>query len=204
MKRLEIPAAIPHNVYNEELSTPAGEYSNPRGKAAPQPRRLGYSPPGVTSKSGSIMRITLDYGKTGMEVDLPEDRLVDPSRPSPIRRPLLTKPWPIPSALARWRTLQKADGPFAFSFATSPGRCPIPSFCRRSTFYVPSALSPKILELSVEPECRAGPCPGLFAQDSTPARWFSQRLRMPNKADPRVGPTSTIYCLPSLVHRENP
>ena len=83
------------------------------------------------------MRITLDYGRTGLDVDLPDDRVVGPLaiRPAaPLRRPRRRPsptPWPTRSARRRWPSWPAAAATPASSSATSPGRCPTGSSCRR-------------------------------------------------------------------------
>ena len=90
-----------------------------------------------TTDNGPIMKVTLDYGRTGLDVDLPDDRARRPAGHPPRRRrsPTPTRPsqppWPTPSARRRWPSSPAAARTPASSSATSPGRCRTSSSCRR-------------------------------------------------------------------------
>ena len=81
------------------------------------------------------MRVTLDYGRTGLAVELPDDRLArwrfGRWRRSRRRRRLLKRHSRSPSARRRWPSWPAAARTPASSSATSPGRCRTSSSCRR-------------------------------------------------------------------------
>src|SRR6185312_12952588 len=54
---------------------PGSVFRGAPGKAAPNARQYSY---GMSFTEFTRMRITLDYGKTGLEVNLPDERLVGP------------------------------------------------------------------------------------------------------------------------------